>query len=260
MKRNVKSRVFAIVIGLLFLAGCAAFVSNIVFGGKGIIGELLASWWTLFLIIPGFMGLFQRGTRLSGLWLLIVGVGLLVRSQGWFDHILADVTWWQMGLAALLFVIGLGIIGAALGIGKKHRPTVAGNCGNITGSWPVEGCTGAAGSGRGTYSSANGRNAEAVFSEQNVSFSEGDYEGGELTAVFGTLVADLRSAVIPHDCTIKASSVFGTVRIYRSPAVSYRITRNTIFGEVKADNIAEVEGAPIVNIVANAVFGTVELI
>ena len=115
MKRNVKSRVFAVVIGLLFLAGCAAFVSNIVFGGKGVVGELLASWWTLFLIIPGFMGLFQMGTRLSGLWLLIVGVGLLVRSQGWFDHILADVTWWQMGLAALLFVIGLGIIGTALG-------------------------------------------------------------------------------------------------------------------------------------------------
>ena len=249
MKRSVKSRVLAFIIGLLFLAGCAAFVSAVVFDQTTLLNQLLKSWWTLFLIIPGFMGLFQRGARLGSFGLLLVGIGLLVRSQGWFGGLLDNTAWWHIVVAVLLLIVGLSIIGGALGIGRRHRANYAVHAQR------------AAHHGTDLPVNSGGDHVEASFSEENVSYNGREFNGGKMTASFGSLNLDLGGAIISQDCNLTLDCAFGSITLTAPADVNFTITRNSVFGTVNVnrDINHRIEGAYTVNIVANAVFGSIEI-
>ncbi|MBQ4312942.1 MAG: hypothetical protein IJC18_01910 [Clostridia bacterium] len=231
----------AFVVGLLFLAGCAAYVAITFFNVP--IAPYLSGWWTLFLIVPGLFGVFTRGSRIGAFGLMMFGVGLLLREQDKANNIfggtVASVGFWEIFIAVLLLVIGLTIISSVFRIGKRrnHAVTLNASC-----------------------SSDSETDVSCVFSSREVDYRGKVFSGGEYSNVFGSLEIDLRGAIIEGDCSIDVDNVFGKVTIYTDSAANYVVAGDQIFGSVSKPERAEVVGLPTVTVEADAVFGAVEII
>ena len=63
-------------------------------------------WWSLFLIVPGVIGLFTEKRKIAPLVLIGIGVVVLLSAQG---VITGDIIW-PLILGILLIGIGLGFI------------------------------------------------------------------------------------------------------------------------------------------------------
>ena len=63
-------------------------------------------WWTLFIIVPSFIGLFKKDNRIWSLIWLIVGIILLLCAQ----NILSFAIIRKLILPCLLIAIGISII------------------------------------------------------------------------------------------------------------------------------------------------------
>lgn len=100
----------------------------------------------------------------------------------------------------------------------------------------------------------------AAFREQRLDAPDGtEYRGGELTAVFGSLDADLTRAKPPPDgARMKATSVLGGVKV-RVPA-GWRVSvHGTPVLGATVDRTAHRADGPTLDIEAVAVFGNVEV-
>ena len=254
----MKKRVFAAIIGILLLGACAAYIAATAFGVTDVTESLMRGWWAIFLIIPGILGLFSKGSRGGSLGLLLLGIGLYCNEQEWFGLLnpTPDLKWWQMALAILLFLCGFGFIRSAFGKKKKYVP------GNIS----INGDTISIEAGHGKKKGASrfatydkGNEHSAVFSNSNCSYSGKEFTGAELSGVFGTIELDLRGAIIPGDCTIEAAGVFGSVIIYDGGNANFEVQRNSIFGNVSVPNVAHDDSLPTITLIANSVFGDVEV-
>lgn len=236
---SVKKRIITAIIGLLFLAGCAWFITD----AMGIEFVQINSAWSIILIAIGFVNLFSGSGILFNAGLMLLGGGILVRDNGWLGGILEPVTVWQMIVAILLLIVGLSIIGSALGIGKnrwkKHVNTHKGHVHRSSGS---------------------GTDGSAIFGEQNFDYSGQEFRGIDLNGIFGSVTLDLREAIILEDCTIEANSVFGSVEIITGSNANYEVAGTGIFGSVEDDTRRQiVEGLPTVRVNASSVFGSVEV-
>ena len=60
-------------------------------------------WWTLFIIIPSFIGLFKRGDRSHSLFMLALGVTLLLAAQ----NVIAYGMIWKLFIPVALVFIGI---------------------------------------------------------------------------------------------------------------------------------------------------------
>ena len=233
---STKKRISALIIGLLFLAGCAWFVLD----AMGYQMVQLESAWSIILIAIGFAGMFSGDGILFNIGLMLLGGGILARDNGWLGGALAQVKVWQMIVALLLLIIGLSVIGGALGIKPRWKKHVHVDC-------SVKG-----GSGEGECS--------AIFGEQNFDYSGQEFRGVDLNGIFGSASIDLRDAVINEDCTIEANSVFGSVEILTGSNANYKVEGTGIFGSVNDHtNRTHIEGVPTVTVESSAVFGSVEV-
>lgn len=232
---STKKRISALIIGLLFLAGCAWFVLD----AMGIELIQLESAWSIILIVIGFAGMFSGDGILFNIGLMLLGGGILARDNGWMGGALESVAIWQMIVALLLLVIGLSVIGGALGLNKhKWKKHVHVDC-------SVKGGDG---------------ECSAIFGEQNFDYSGQEFRGVDLNGIFGSASVDLREAVINEDCTIEANSVFGSVEIITGSNANYKVEGTGIFGSVNDHtNRTHIEGVPTVTVEASAVFGSVEI-
>ena len=106
---NVLWGIVLIGIGLI-IGGNALGITNI--------NIFFDGWWTLFIIIPCFIGLFKDNEKTGNLIGLLIGVALLLACQDIFDFDLI----WKLAFPAILVAIGLSIIFKdALG-GKTYEP------------------------------------------------------------------------------------------------------------------------------------------
>ncbi|MBE6753214.1 MAG: hypothetical protein E7559_02490 [Ruminococcaceae bacterium] len=249
MKISTRSRISSLLVGLLFLAACAGFVAAMVFDKSFLPDLITRSWPALLLLALGLIGMIKRGGRLFSFGMMLVGGGLLIRSQGWFDGILDNVAVWHMIVAALLFIIGIGSIGHALGLNRTHcAPYIEDENGNHI---IID---------KGIHVDAEDGEVSSIFSEQVVSYDGQVFTGGGFNAIFGSLVVDLSGAVIENNCTIDANGIFGKLIIKRVANVNYAVERSAIFGSVNCSPAAPIEGAPTVTVEANGIFGSVEII
>ncbi|MBE6759716.1 MAG: hypothetical protein E7554_06455 [Ruminococcaceae bacterium] len=231
---SMRKRISTIIIGLLVLAGCAWFVLDAM--GCDIIQ--LESAWTLILIAIGFVGLFSPGGILFNLGLMLLGGGILARDNNWLGGALSQVKVWQMIVALLLAIIGLSIIGSALGIRKKHKKHI--NC-------EAKICS-------------DGGECSVMFGEESFVYTGQEFRGIELSGIFGSAHLDLRDAIIPEDCTIEANSVFGSIEIITDSNANYKVEGSGVFGSVNDSTSRPfIEGVPTVTIEASSVFGSVEV-
>ena len=190
-------------------------------------------WWTLFIIVPCFIGIFSEREKTSNIIGLLIGVFLLLCCQ----NVLGFDMLWKLAVPAIIVIIGLKLIFGAV-FGDKAIKLLE-------------------------SSKQSGENIKigcATFSGQDLNFDGEEFNGAELTAVFGGVKCDLRNAVIEKDCAVTATAVFGGIDIYVPDNVNIKISSNSIFGGVsEKKHRPYVEGAVTVYINATCMFGGVEI-
>ena len=190
-------------------------------------------WWTLFIIIPCFIGLFGEKEKTGNIIGLAIGVFLLLCCQ----NVLGFDMLWKIAVPAIIVIIGLKLILSAV-FGDKATKILE-------------------------SSKQNGDNVKigcATFSGQDLNFDGEVFTGAELSAVFGGVKCDLRNAVIEKDCAIDATSVFGGIDIFVPDTVNVKVNSNSIFGGVSDKNHRPtIQGAVTVYINATCMFGGVDI-
>ncbi len=221
---NVLWGIVLIVIGLI-IGGNALGITNI--------NIFFDGWWTLFIIIPCFIGIFKENEKTGNLIGLLIGVALLLACQDVLDFDLI----WKLAFPAILVAIGLSIIFKDVLGGKVSSEIKKLNEKR---------------SGENSYC--------ATFAGQNVNFDGEKFTGADLTAVFGGVKCDLRNAIIESDVVINASSTFGGIEIFVPSDVKIKIKSTPIFGGVENKaNTKPTENSHTIYINSVAVFGGVEI-
>ena len=215
--KNIILGIILIVVGVWFgLYATGVVKVNLLFDG----------WWTLFIIIPSFLGLFDEDGRTGSLIGLFVGILLLLSCQ---DVLNFDIVL-KLIVPCVLIVTGLSFIFK----GKIKTKNIE------------------------NVKTVGGTNYNATFSGQNLDFSKEEFTGTKLDAVFGGIKCDLRNAIINDDVVIEASAIFGGITILVPKDVNVKITSTSIFGGVDGKSKMDKPGKTIyVN--ATCLFGGVEV-
>lgn len=190
-------------------------------------------WWTLFIIVPSFIGLLTQREKTGNAIALCIGVFLLLSVR---DVISFDMLW-KLAVPAIIVIIGLKMVFAGI-FGNKTPEQV-----------------------RRIKESREGlKGATATFSGSDINFDGEIFYGTDLNAIFGGIKCDLRQAIIDQDCVINASAIFGGVDIFIPEGVNVKIYSNSIFGGVSESKHAPSKGHPhTLYINATCMFGGVEI-
>jgi len=188
---------------------------GVVFVGLGIVLGLNAlgitniniffdGWWTLFIIVPSIIGLFdEKENRTSNLIGLFIGIVLLLSC---LDIISFEIIF-KLIIPFIFVTIGLNFI-----FSDNLKKTV-----------------------KEKFKNFNKNNLEyivAFFSEQKINKDNENFKGCNLDVVFGDIDIDLRNAKIEEEVIIKASSIFGNIDIKLDDNVNVILKSIPIFGSV----------------------------
>ena len=92
------------------LWGLVLILIGLVFGGNALgitdINIFFAGWWTLFIIVPCFIGLFKENEKTGNIIGLLIGIALLLACQDIIDFDIIAKLWFP----AILICIGISII------------------------------------------------------------------------------------------------------------------------------------------------------
>lgn len=212
--------VFLIIIGVILGAHELGFLNfNIFFDG----------WWTLFIIIPSFIGLFTDDNKVASFTFLIIGALLLLACQEIIDFDL---------IAKLIVPIIIVMIGISLLFKNTFNKEISEKIENVSTK------------AKGEYN--------AIFSGQDIKLDKEEFEGTKLNALFGGIKLDLRNAIIKNDVVITSSAIFGGIDIYVPNNVKVEIKSNSIFGGIDDKSKTEKEDIKIY-IDATCIFGGIEI-
>ena len=100
----------------------------------------------------------------------------------------------------------------------------------------------------------------AVFSGQNVDYTNEVFDGAELTAVFGGIKCDLRNAIFEKDVVINVCCIFGGVDLLIPTNVNIKVCSNSIFGGVSDEKHRNSENNTVtLYINGTCIFGGVDV-
>ena len=220
-----------IIWGLALVAAGVIIALNAL--GIADINLLFDGWWTLFLIIPGVIGIITKRSKMWSVIITLVGVFLLLSAQ----EIIDSQTVGALIVPSVIIVIGARMIFRGLLDGRVERRKLKIN--SIKGE-------------KIGYS--------AVFGGQNITLNGESFDGAELDAVFGGIKLDLREAVIESDCVIDLTAIFGGIDIFLPDNVKVDVSSTSLFGGIsdKKAKIAD-ESAPVVYINGVCMFGGADI-
>lgn len=245
-----------------FIIGLIFIVLGILYAGSALdifeFSIFFDGWWTLFIIVPCFYGLFKKGEDKTGCIIgLIIGICFLINAQDINLHI----NFWPLLVAIVCILIGVKLL-LPNKSGKKPKIEVTYDAQtkeknvniNINGK---EFDGGYHKDGRGYV------NASAVFSGKEIRLDNEVFDGGDLCALFGAVDLDLRNAVFTGDATLNVTAIFGGIDLY-VPA-NVRVVTDSVtplFGGVEVSHrtsggINEV--MPALHVTGSCVFGGVEI-
>ena len=189
-------------------------------------------WWTLFIIIPCFIGLFKGSNRTGDLIGLCIGVALLLCAQGYLSFSMV----FKLAVPIILVLIGLSLIFGNFIHGKINKKIRELNKNGMDG-----------------YT--------ATFGEQRVNLAGEEFKGTNLDAIFGSVTLNIKDAVIKEDQVINASAIFGGIDIIAPSNVIIKVKSTPIFGGVsnKTNTIVTGENVPTLYINGFAMFGGVDI-
>lgn len=196
-------RVNSVLWGVVLIAVGAVLALNAT--GIASINIFFDGWWTLFIIVPCFIGLFSQTDKTGNLIGLLIGVLLFLACQNILD---LDILW---KLIVPIIIAGIGLKMLLKGITGNESTEIQNTM------------------------KQNGEEMKtgfAAFSGQNLNYDQEVFTGAELTAVFGGIKCDLRNALIERDAVINTSSIFGGIDILVPDTVNVKVNSNSIFGGV----------------------------
>lgn len=217
------------------LWGIVLVTLGIIFGLNALeitnIDVFFDGWWTLFIIVPCFIDLFNDKDKIGNIIGLIIGIVLLLCSQDLFEFELV----WKLMIPTILVIIGLSFIFKDA-INSKVRKEIKKLNKNETNEY----C--------------------ATFGGQKVNFDNEEFKGCTLSAVFGGVDCDLRDTIIKEDTVINVCAVFGGVDIKVPKGVNIKVTSTPLFGGVtnKVKNSKE-QDTKTIYINATCIFGGVDI-
>lgn len=188
-------------------------------------------WWTLFIIVPCFIGLFTEREKTGNLIGIAIGVFLLLCCR----DILSFTMLWKLLVPAIIVIIGLKMVFTGL-FGNKANEILKKL--RLEGKEPKAGC--------------------ATFSGCDMKYDNEVFEGAELTAAFGGVKCDLRNAIIEKDCAIQVSAIFGGIDIYVPNNINVKVSSNSIFGGISNKTFVH-QNAPTIYVSGTCMFGGVEI-
>lgn len=187
-------------------------------------------WWTLFIIVPCFIGLFQDENKTGSIIGLIIGVLLLLSAQ----KIISLEIVAKLILPIILIIIGINIIfkdnidkAVNEKIKKINKDNLESYC--------------------------------ATFSGQKVNLTGDEFKGLQLDAIFGGIDVDLTSANIESEQIINATSVFGGINIIVPKGVNVKVKSNSLFGGVDNKVKYDKDSDKTIYINAHCLFGGVDV-
>ena len=219
---NLLWGIFFIIVGVIFGLNALDITHiNIFFDG----------WWTLFIIVPCFIGLFKDKEKTSNLICIIIGLCLLL---GCLD-VIEFAFIWKLMVPAILVMIGLSFIFKDT-LNKKVKKEIK----KLNKKETKEYCS--------------------CFSGQTIDFDKEEFKGCTLSAIFGSVKCDLRNSIIKEDVVVNATSIFGEIDILVPEDVNVKISSTSIFGGVSDERKNKTKDAKhTIYINATAMFGGVEL-
>lgn len=217
--------------------GILLILIGIIIGGNAFgiinINIFFDGWWTLFIIIPSFIGLFKENKRIENIIGLIIGIILLLLCQGIIDFYIIS----KLLVPGILVGIGIFII-IKNTLGEKTNQEIK----------------------RLNENKKSQDEYCVTFSSQDVRFDNEECMGADLTAVFGALKCDLSKAIIKSDIVINLSSIFAGIDIYVPENVKVKIKSTSIFGGVSDEKKhCQNVGEYTIYINATCLFGGVEV-
>ena len=287
MKKNNST---GIILGLLFLVIGAGYLAKVL----GFIDEFTIffdGWWTLFIIIPCFCGLFgKNGGRVGNLIGIAVGLFLLLMAQ----DVLSGERLWALLAAAICVLIGVNLI---LPKSKKVKQEennvytdrfdrgdgVTADTGmqsgvvHVTDAEVVEDAEyreaedvtdkseGFFETHHETYENAGDLDkvvCSAVFSGREIRVDNSGFTGADISALFGGIDLNLKNAVIQKNVTIDVKAVFGGIDILMPSNVRVVVDVTPILGGVENGTrtpLGADENTPTVFIRGTCLFGGVEV-
>ncbi len=190
-------------------------------------------WWTLIIIIPSAIELIARENKFwSAVW-LVIGILLLLACRDILDFDLI----WRLTIPVIIILIGINLIfkdKIDRKIEKKNKELKEKE------QKLEEYC--------------------ATFGEVKADFNDQEFNGANLTAVFGSTDLDLRKAIIQEDKLIKASAIFGGVEIMMPENVNIKVKSTPIFGATSnKTNRKYDEKLPTIYVNSFCMFGGVDI-
>jgi predicted membrane protein len=211
-----------IVVGALFALKALGIANiNIFFDG----------WWTLFIIVPGTIGLFTEREKTGNIISIIVGVFLLLCCQ----DILSFSLLWKLLVPAVIVIIGLKMVFGGIFGGKA---------GEVIAKQKEQG--------------TQTKSAFAAFSGSDLKYDGEVFEGAELTAIFGGVKCDLRNAIIEKDCVITVTATFGGIDILVPDNINVKANTTSLFGGVSNKTTVH-KDAPTLYVSGTCMFGGVDV-
>lgn len=190
-------------------------------------------WWTLFIIVPCFIDLFNpKEGKTGNLIGLVIGLLLLLSCQGLLDFSMI----WRLFFPIVLIILGLSCVFKNIFNQKINQKIKELN-----------------------KNKKDSKEYCATFSGQKLDFSDEQFTNCDLTAVFGGVDCDLRDAIIDKEAVINASAIFGGVTIKVPKDINVKVNSTSIFGGVdnKIKNKEDAKATIYIN--ATCLFGGVEL-
>ena len=197
------------------------------------INIFFSGWWTLFIIIPCFIGLLSEGEKTGNIIGLLIGIALLLCCQNVLDFELI----WKLALPVALIIIGLSFV-----FKDTFNHKISSKIKELNNNETSDG-----------YCSA--------FTGQNIKLGAEKFTGTDLTAIFGGIKFDMTAAKLEKESVVNASSIFGGTEIYVPENVNIKIKSSSIFGGVsdKRKNTSQDEKNKTIYINATCIFGGVEI-
>ena len=220
---NILWGIVLIALGLIFAINALNIASiNIFFDG----------WWTLFILVPCFIGLFHEQNRTGNIIGLTIGTLLLLSAQGILDFSIIM----KLIVPIILVMVGISIIFKDTLNKKINRKVKQLNKKGLENEY------------------------YATFSEQVIDLPSEEFNGANLNAVFGSVKFNMKNAIINGEQIINTSSIFGGTEIIVPPNVNVKIKSSSLFGGV-ANKIANSrdENVPTIYINATCLFGGAEI-
>lgn len=277
-----KTNSVGIILGLLFLVIGVGYLAEVF----GLIEEFTIffdGWWTLFIIVPCFCGLFGKGEGKTGYLIgIAIGLLLLLMAQG----VIEGQKMWGLVVAVVCVLIGVKLLFPEK---KKNLNGDTGSsytdrfdhAGNKEGAGTVEHVVDAEVVSEGAFSESTAESSgtfesdnrsgsymgddnrivcSAVFSGRDIRIDNSCFNGADLCAMFGGIDLNLKNALIQRNVTIEVKAIFGGIDILMPSNVRVVVDVTPILGGVENGTrtpLGADENTPTVYIKGTCMFGGV---